>query len=114
MARRFFRWLGAVVAGLILLCTGLWGALAIWFCLAPTPPLREILASVFLLVAFAAVACLVLRRWWSVALYGVCFAVALGWWATLQPSNNRSWAEDVARTTSGIVVGDRLVVHDVR
>ena len=114
MARRIFRWLGIAVAGLILLCTGLWGALAIWYRLAPTPPLREILASTLLLLAFAAVACLVLRRWWGVALYGVCFAVALGWWATLQPSNNRAWAEDVARTTSGIVVGDRLVMHDVR
>jgi hypothetical protein len=100
---------GTAVAGLILLCTGLWGTLAIWFRLALTPPLREVLASALLLLAIAAVACLVLRRWWGVALYGVCFAVVLGWWITLQPSNNRAWAEDVARTASGVVVGDRLV-----
>ena len=63
MARSILRWVGTAVTGPILLCTGLWGALAIWFRLAPTPPLREILASVLLLLALAAVACLVLRRW---------------------------------------------------
>jgi hypothetical protein len=114
MARSILRWVGTAVTGPILLCTGLWGALAIWFRLAPTPPLREILASVLLLLALAAVACLVLRRWRGIALYGISFAVVLGWWATLQPSNNRAWAEDVARTATGIVVGDRLVVHDLR
>jgi hypothetical protein len=106
--------MGIAIAGLILLCTGLWGALAIWFRLAPTPPLREILASLLLLLVVGAVACLVLRRWWGVALYGVCFAAVLGWWAMLQPSNNRAWADDVARTASGIVEGDRLVVRNVR
>jgi hypothetical protein len=114
MARCILRWMGTAVAGVILLCTGLWGALAIWFRLAPTPPLREILASGLLLLALAAVACLILRRWWGVVLYGVCFVAVIGWWATLQPSNNRAWADDVARTASGIVEGGRLVVHNVR
>ena len=114
MARCIPRSVGKAVAGLILLCTGLWGALAIGLRLAPTPPLREILAGGLLLLALAAVVCVVLRRRWGIALYGVCFAAVLGWWTTLQPSNNRAWAEDVARTATGIVVGDRLVVHDVR
>jgi hypothetical protein len=114
MARNIFRWVGTTVAGLIFLCTGLWGALAIWFRLAPTPPLREILGGGLLLLVLVAVACLVLRRWWGVALYGVCFVVVIGWWATLQPSNSRAWADDVARTASGVVEGDRLVVYNVR
>jgi hypothetical protein len=114
MARNIFRWVGTTVAGLIFLCTGLWGALAIWFRLAPTPPLREILGGGLLLLVLVAVACLVLRRWGGVALYGVCFVVVIGWWATLQPSNSRAWADDVARTASGVVEGDRLVVYNVR
>jgi hypothetical protein len=114
MTRCIFRWVGTAGAGLTLLCTGLWGVLAIWFRLAPTPPLREILATGLLLLVLVAVACLVLRRWWGVALYGVCFVAVIGWWATLQPSNSRAWADDVARTASGVVEGDRLVVHNVR
>jgi hypothetical protein len=65
-------------------------------------------------MALAAVVCLALRRWRVVAVYGVSFMVIFGWWATLQPSNDLDWADDVARTASGTVEGDRLTVHNVR
>lgn len=97
-----------------MLFAGLWGALAIWFRLAPTPPLREILAGGLLLLGLGAIVCLALRRWRVVALYGVCLVAVCGWWATLQPSNDRTWADDVARTTTGTVEGDRLVMRNVR
>jgi hypothetical protein len=97
-----------------MLFAGLWGTLAIWFRLAPTPPLREMLAGGFLLLALAAIVWLGLRRWRVVALYGACFAVVFGCWATLQPSNDRDWSDDVARTASGSVEGNRLVVRNVR
>ena len=114
IVRRVLRWAGTAAAGLAMLLAGLWGALAIWFRLAPAPPLREIMAGGLLLLAFAAVVCLALRRWRVVALYGVSFMVIFGWWATLQPSNDLDWADDVARTASGTVEGDRLTVHNVR
>ncbi len=98
----------------MLLLSGLWGALAIWFRLAPAPPVREILAGGLLLLAVVAIVYLVLRRWRVVALYGVCFVAVFAWWATLQPSNDRAWADDVARTASGTVDGDRLVMQNVR
>ena len=114
MARRALRWIGAAAAGLAMLCGGLWGAFAIWFRLAPAPPLREILVGGLLLLALAAIVCLVLRRWRLVVLYGVCFAAVFGWWTMLQPSNDRAWADDVVRMASGTVEGDRLVMRDVR
>jgi hypothetical protein len=114
MAWRAFRWVGTAVAGLAMLLAGLWGSLAIWFRLVPAPPLREILVGGHLLLALAAMVCLVLRRWRVVALYVVCFAAVFGWWAALQPSNDRVWADDVARTASGTVEGNRLVVRNVR
>src|SRR6185312_7253637 len=114
MALSVTRWLGIVAAGLVLLLSGLWGALAIWFRLAPAPPVREILAGGLLLLAVVAIVNLVLRRWRVVAFYGVCFVAVFAWWATLQPSNDRAWADDVARTASGTVDGDRLVMRNVR
>jgi hypothetical protein len=114
MAQGIARLAGAAMAGLVLLFAGLWGALAIWFRLAPTSPLREILASGLLLLGFAAIVCLVLRCWRIVALFGVCFAAVFGWWATLEPSNDRTWADDVARMATGTVEGDRLVMQNVR
>jgi hypothetical protein len=113
-ARRVVRWMGTAVAGLAMLLAGLWGALAIWLRLVPVSPLRELLAGAFLLLALTAVVCLALRRWRVVALYGVCFAAVFGWWATLQPSNDRAWSDDVARTATGTVDGDRLEMHNVR
>jgi hypothetical protein len=114
MAWRMIRWLGTIAAGLALLLSGLWGAMAIWFRLAPVPPVREIAAGGLLLLAFVAIVCLALRRWRLVSLYGVCFAAVFGWWVTLQPSNDQIWADDVARTASGTVDGDRLVMRNVR
>jgi hypothetical protein len=97
-----------------MLLAGLWGALAIWFHFLPAPPLHEMLAGGFLLLVLAAVVCLVLRRWPVIALFGACFVGVFIWWATLQPSNDRPWADDVARTAYGTVEGDLLVVHNVR
>ncbi len=114
MAWRAMRWVGTAAAVLALLFTGLWGALAIWYRLVPAPPSRDILVGGYLLLACAAVVCLILRRWRVVAIYTVCFMAVLGWWATLQPSNDRAWADDVARTPTGTIEGNRLVMRDVR
>ena len=114
MAWSVTRWLGIIAAGLVLLLSGLWGALAIWFRLAPASPDREVLAGGLLLLAVVAIVCLVLRRWRVVALYGVCFVAVFAWWVTLRPSNDRVWADDVARTASGTVDGDHLVMRNVR
>jgi hypothetical protein len=112
--RRLLRWLGVALAALVMLGAGLWGALAIWVRLAPPTPLREILSGGLLLLALAAIVCMVLRRWPVVLLYGACISTLLAWYATLQPSNDRAWAADVARISSGDVDGDRLVVRNVR
>lgn len=114
MAWSVTRWLAIMAAGLVLLLSGLWGALAIWFRLAPAPPAREILAGGLLLLAVVAIVHLVLRRWRGVALYGVCFVAVFAWWVTLRPSNDRVWADDVARTASGTVEGDHLMMRNVR
>jgi Domain of unknown function (DUF4105) len=114
IVRRVLRWVGTAVVSLAMLLAGLWGASAIWFRLAPTPPLREFLAGGLLLLALVAIACLALRRWRGVALYGVCFVAVFGLWATLQPSNDRAWSDDVAQTTSGTVEGARLTLRNVR
>ena len=114
MASRALRSIGTTAAGLAMLLAGLWGTLAIWFRLAPVPPMRELLAGGLLLMALSATVCLVLRRWRVVVFYGICFGVIFGWWATLRPSNDRLWADDVARTASATVEGDRLIVWNVR
>ncbi|MBV8738758.1 MAG: DUF4105 domain-containing protein [Alphaproteobacteria bacterium] len=48
------------------------------------------------------------------AAYFGFFALVVGWWMTIKPTNNRNWAPDVARTATAIITGDRLVVQNVR
>jgi hypothetical protein len=114
MACRLLHWLAIAAAALVMLGAGLWAAMALWLRLIPVPPASEILAGAMVLMTLAAMICLVLHRWRVVVLWGVGFAVVLGWWAMLTPSNDRAWAPDVARTAYGVVEGDRLMLHDVR
>jgi hypothetical protein len=52
------------------------------------------------------------------ALPGVLFSAALGglilWWTRLPATNDRVWADDVARMTSGTVDGNRVTLYNVR
>lgn len=41
-------------------------------------------------------------------------ALAVGWWASQRPSNDRDWRRDVARLATAQVNGDRVVVKNVR
>jgi Domain of unknown function (DUF4105) len=114
MAPRALLWTVTTALGLAMFLAGLWGVLAIWFRLAPESPWREMLAGGLLLMAISAMVCLGLRRWRVVVLYGLCLVAIFGWWATLRPSNDRLWADDVARTASATVDGDQLIVRNVR
>ena len=42
------------------------------------------------------------------------FAVLLFWWTSLEPSNQRSWASDVAQMSHGEITGSKLTLHNVR
>lgn len=50
----------------------------------------------------------------AVGVFGLLFALVLGWWFTLEPSNDREWEASVARTPRAIVQGDQLTIENVR
>ncbi|ELF6204769.1 TPA: DUF4105 domain-containing protein [Pseudomonas putida] len=50
----------------------------------------------------------------ALAGYALSFAMLLIWWGSLEPSNQRIWADDVAQMTHGEVDGSQLVLHNVR
>ncbi|MGP3790560.1 Lnb N-terminal periplasmic domain-containing protein [Pseudomonas sp. B392_1p] len=100
---------------LFILLTSTWGALALtyrldWVALAGY-------ALVTLWCLFGAVALVLLWRrsaWPALAGHLLVFAVLLAWWHNLQPSNQRAWADDVARMTRGRVVDEQLLLDNVR
>jgi hypothetical protein len=111
--------LGAVAAmvgiGLLVVALGLltvWAAAALYFDL-PVAWLRMPAAVVYILVMISV--SLGLRdRWAAAGAIASSFLLALVWWLSLRPSNNRNWQPDVARRAWGEIDGDRVTIHNVR
>jgi hypothetical protein len=116
LLRGFARFLG-LSAGVVLIAgaTG-WGALALNFD-GPGPDiLRTALASAFAAVGLAALMAFLLPRTrrLAAACFAVLFAILLGWWLSIEGSNDRDWQPEVARLPYATFEGDLVTVHDIR
>jgi len=54
------------------------------------------------------------RRGGALTVFAALFLGVALWWSTLAPPAQRDWASDVARQTTGEIVGDRLILRDIR
>ena len=105
----------ALAATLVLSLPAVWGAIALWY-QAPGGIASKLLC-VLLWASFSAAVIVALwagRAAIGAALFAAAFAILLIWWNHLPPSNDRPWADDVARVMTGTVDGDRVVLHNVR
>jgi Domain of unknown function (DUF4105) len=103
--------LAAIFAPLL----ALWAALALWV-QAGGGALRRTLALLPFVAICLGLIVLALRGHSHTAaecFAGVFLAIMLWWWC-LRPSNERQWADDVARISCGRIDGDVAVIHNVR
>src|SRR5437764_578497 len=115
IVRRLARWIGLALLAAAILLIGVWCSLAVWFRFGAGEPVHMLLAGAVLALALVTAGCIATsRRWRMVAVYAASVAVVLAWWVTITPSNDRNWAPDVARSVTGTIDGDRLVVRNVR
>ncbi|WP_106478889.1 Lnb N-terminal periplasmic domain-containing protein [Phytohalomonas tamaricis] len=111
--------LGRSLLALIVLLIALWGALALWFQL-PTPHgLTVAVIALWTLLASASIVLLLFSRlrayrWRTVISFLLAFAALCLWWQTIEPSNERDWAPDVARQLTADIDGDQVTLHNVR
>jgi hypothetical protein len=110
--RGALRWIGLIALGCGLLLSTCWAAAALYFDVRVSW-LRLPLAAVFLL-AVVAVWILVKRRWLAVGATAGGFLLVLGWWLTLQPSNERDWQPDLAVLSYADIDGNKVTVHNIR
>ncbi|OOG63444.1 hypothetical protein B0E46_10655 [Rhodanobacter sp. B04] len=104
----------ALVA-LVTCCSGAWGALALWYQLPGSIITRTIGSAIWMVGVIALVTLAVNRRSWLPAgFYAVIYAVLLCWWASIAPSNNRTWADDVSHLLTGTVQGSQVTLNNVR
>ncbi|RMX08890.1 DUF4105 domain-containing protein [Corticibacter populi] len=111
-----------------------WGALALWFQL-PLPPWGRVLVMLAWLALGLRTLGLIIMRWcrqlrthrndhnrpvpipavWrSLCAWGTAWLLLLLWWASLAPSHQRDWADDVARLLSAERHGSQVTLHNVR
>ena len=104
-----------ILASCAIILLAAWGAAALGF-QAPGPAAVR-LALVILWTAFVLALTVALWRGHAGAALGgfaLVFAALLLWWHTLRPSNERQWADDVARTATGEVRGSLVTLEGVR
>ena len=114
IAASFLRFAALLLGTLLLGLPAAWGALALWY-QAPGGQLR-----IGIVAIWAAFCVGVLVALWQgragLAFFG--FAIAFGilgfWWRHIVPTNDRPWANDVAKITSGTIEDNRVTLHNVR
>jgi Domain of unknown function (DUF4105) len=104
-----------LLATLVVGFSAIWAAFALWY-QAPGGQAVKML-SVFVWVGFSFT--LLIALWQGrTAVCLLAFALVFGgllfWWQRIAPSNDRIWTDDVARTATGTVEGNRVTLHNVR
>ncbi|MCR6476002.1 DUF4105 domain-containing protein [Variovorax sp. ZS18.2.2] len=115
MIRTLLRFSGRLVASLAVLLTAAWACAALWYQLPATPALKIAAGVLWAGFGLAAIALLWRGKAARALLsYAVGFAMVLAWWGTIQPSQNRVWADDVARQLVARVEGNVVTMENVR
>jgi hypothetical protein len=106
-------WIGLAV--LLMALSGAWGALAIAYQAPGAVVARKSLSALWCLLVVVAMGWLVYERHgWPLLGYLLALTVLLLWWRSITPSNDRAWADDVARMLSARIDGNHVTLHNVR
>ena len=114
-AANVLRVCGQILAGTIVALAAAWGVFALWY-QAPGGHAGKI-AIILVWVLFNLA---VLTSFWhertllGLGAFALGFAALLVWWSLIPPSNDRVWADDVARLATGTIDGNLVTLHDVR
>jgi Domain of unknown function (DUF4105) len=95
----------------------IWGCCALWYRAPGARAIRILTAALWAAFSLATLLTPALsppHMAPAVAFFAAGFGGLLLWWRHLLPSNDRVWADDVAKMTSGNVDGQRVVLHNVR
>ena len=109
------RWMLYVLIVLVVVVSGGWGALALWYQFPGGAAARWAVSVFWVLgVLLALITCLSRRSGVPLGAFALAFLLLLTWWSTILPSNHRNWADDVSQMLTGSVEGDRVTLHNVR
>lgn len=104
----------ALVA-LLAFCSGAWAALALYYRLPGSAPVRKLgsLAWSVLVLSMAALA-ICRHSWLPLGLYAAASAIVVLWWLGIRPSGRHPWSDDVAHLPAAEVQGNQVTLANVR
>ena len=112
---RWLRMSTLAIATLLVAALAIWAALAIGYRAPGGALMRGALAAAWALFTLGVLFALLRHDpRWALGVFAAAFVLVLLWWRAIEPSNTRIWADDVARTLSGRVDGDQVVLDNVR
>ena len=112
---RWLKRLGLAIVSLGLLLTGVWAVLALHYQLPVAEPWRWVAGGLWALAALTSAVWMWRGRAMPALLaYCMAFALLLGWWVRIEPSDTRAWADDVARHLQWRQSGSVLTLINVR
>lgn len=98
---------------IVLLPATLWAAAALYYDVR-VPWMNAPLAGIYLLAVLAFWIFYAKRPRIAIGLTAAAFALVLGWWLTLRPSNERDWRPDIAVLPYADVNGNMVTIHNIR
>jgi hypothetical protein len=104
---------GLSVSGVLVAGMTAWASLAIYYSDLQGDSVRAGLAGLFALSTLSAFLILP-RRVRTLLWFLVVFALVVGWWTTIAPSNARDWQLDVAVLPYATIEGDLVTLHNIR
>jgi hypothetical protein len=109
------RFISLILATLLIGLPGSWAALAIWYQGPAGQFLRAVLVALWIgLLIGVLIALWQGRSGIALSIFVTAFLALIFWWHHIAPSNDRSWADDVSRITSGTVQGNLVTLNNVR
>jgi hypothetical protein len=108
--------IGGIAALIVcLLLSAIWTNLAITYQMPGSAGVRIGACLALDVMAVAALVALVLRRHWrAVLIYAAACVLVIAWTISINASNDKNWAADVAHGITGVIDGDRLSARNVR
>jgi len=109
------RFASIFLATLLVGSSAIWGALALWY----QAPGGQALKTLCVLL-WAAFSLTILVALWQgrtaigLLAFALAFSALLIWWQRIEPTNDRIWADDVSRMTTGSIDGSRVTLTNVR
>jgi hypothetical protein len=114
-AANVLRVAGALLAGLLVLLPAAWGTVAIWYQAPGGQAFKVVAMLLWAAFSVGSLACIWQGRTiLALASFALAFAALLLWWHHIPATNNRTWADDVARQVSGTIVGNQATLRNVR